>query len=217
MQEKTVYESVHYCVCSLINLRILSRDWVTGDRFTDHFNAQLVTTFCRSLSHRLVFSITVFTALLCSVFQQRAFLSFWESLPRRLTAITKQPSCLLPVVSGHSRNGSGSSLYRFETDRTENTSSVTPLFRVTQPLPSNGSVCRAVPYQRLYLLAFRRQATISCEFILSFMVYLMTLSVTLTIRRRMIGGLMNNELEWMWRKRWWPILRDSWHWTGGSE
>jgi hypothetical protein len=29
-----------------------------------HFNTQLVSTFYKSLSHRLVFSVTVFTALL---------------------------------------------------------------------------------------------------------------------------------------------------------
>jgi hypothetical protein len=35
--------------------------------FIGHFNAQLVTTFYISISHRLVLSVTVFTALLSNV------------------------------------------------------------------------------------------------------------------------------------------------------
>jgi hypothetical protein len=49
-------------------------------RYIGHFNTQLVTAFYKSLSHRLVFSVTVFTALLGNGFQQ------WTSLCSRITS-----------------------------------------------------------------------------------------------------------------------------------
>jgi hypothetical protein len=58
---------------------ILPREWLdTGFglvmRFTAHFNTQLVIRVRRSLSHRLVFSVTVFTAFPGNGFQQWTFL-----------------------------------------------------------------------------------------------------------------------------------------------
>lgn len=40
-----------------------------------------------------------------------------------------------------------------------------------------------------------------------FVIRVATLSVTQIIHRRMMGLLMNNNLESMWRKRWEPSLR----------
>jgi hypothetical protein len=62
------------------NLFTLSREWVTTDGcwFGNRIYwtlIQLMTTLHTSLSHRLVFSVTVFTVLLDNVFQRRTFCS----------------------------------------------------------------------------------------------------------------------------------------------
>jgi hypothetical protein len=62
-----------YIYCHVINDE---RQFGLAVKFIEHFNTQLMTTLYRSLSHRVVFSVMVFTVLLGSGFQQWTFLCF---------------------------------------------------------------------------------------------------------------------------------------------
>jgi hypothetical protein len=87
-----------------------------------------------TITHRLVFSVTVFTALLGNAFQQWTFLCF-----RTQDLAGWRPShVLLTTASRLLRNGSWSSLYSLGTDCRETPfPTITPLLCVTQPLPNN--------------------------------------------------------------------------------
>jgi hypothetical protein len=156
-----------------ILINVLSRYRVTIDRVWSSNQIywtlkQLVTMIYKSLSHtRLVFSVTVFTALLGSSFQWWMFPFLW--IPKLSLASTTSISLLTTAnlnwltacrlsltLYSSTHNGSWSLLYSLGMERTENTasnhSSVIALASVvahhataTEPLPSNGHVCRAFP------------------------------------------------------------------------
>jgi hypothetical protein len=98
---------------------VLPRDWVTGNWIYWTIK-KLVTTLHRSLPHRLVFSVTVFTALLGKHLSTLDIPLHLRSSLRWLVTISDQPPTLLTTLSRLSRNGSRSSLYNLGTDRIEN-------------------------------------------------------------------------------------------------
>jgi hypothetical protein len=85
-------------ILSLIRVTI-DGVWIGNSFYWTLLHTTLDYTLQITITHRLVFSLTVFTALLGNVFQQWTFLCF-RTHPRRLAAISHQPPTLLTAVSG---------------------------------------------------------------------------------------------------------------------
>jgi hypothetical protein len=124
--------------------------------FIGNFNTQLVTTHKDWCSQS-------WSSLLCLV---KSSNSGCSSAPRltfsqaggHLTPTSYSPDFCLRSVSQLTRNCSWPLLYSLGTDHTENTDLLLLVACLLQPshdgaVASNGSICRAVPYQRLSLLA----------------------------------------------------------------
>jgi hypothetical protein len=142
--------------------------------FIGHSHSTRECTLQITITQRLVFSVTVFTALLGNVFQQWMFLcSQAHSLAGWRPSHTSNSR--LRTISVLTRNGSWSSVYSSGTDRTENASSITACMSVAaitwwllshclatgmfaKPFHNNGCLCW------LHYLAFSRHATIRTYF-----------------------------------------------------
>jgi hypothetical protein len=73
---------------------------------------------------------------------------------------------------------------------------------VSEILAMNTRLLRYSKAQNMHLknMCIRNRIRYSFLLIYLFVVYLMTLSVAQTIQRRMVGRLMNTELERMWKE-----------------
>jgi hypothetical protein len=142
----------------------MSRDAVTIDEIWAgnriYWTPQHTTrdyTLQIAITQRLVFSVTVFTALLGNVFQQCTFLCFrvhalagWR--PSHTNCRLKTLYIDMDLIENTSRNS-----YSIITSRSYRHGllpTVTPMLRITQLLPSNGRFSGST------ILAFSRHATI---------------------------------------------------------